>query len=396
MKIIHALLLLCCICLTVSNFAQNLVLNPGFENIDSSKERKKYCTYTKKSEHFNNQVQHWNTFSGLTPDIIIRPDTLEDCLYPIAHSGQNMIGMIMYHPGEDTGYSHDYHEVIQGKLKKPLKVGKEYKVSVWIYFDTTLGIDHLTSVYNRVTPIYPMACNNLGFIFMTIPAGEREVIRKSVVDFGMKPQVVFEEVMLTPRGKWKKLSATFIANNAYTYFMMGNFSSDFMTNVKPDDFEERFPSTGDNKTHFFKRPKRIAYYCFDDINVSLYNGEELNITEALSEENVYVFKTLNFETGKAILPEIALNELNRLVDWLSNNPIKNAEIAGHTDNVGKAVNNQLLSEKRAQSVYNYLIEQGIDADRLNFKGYGESQPKATNTSVKGRETNRRVECKIVN
>ena len=69
------------------------------------------------------------------------------------------------------------------------------------------------------------------------------------------------------------------------------------------------------------------------------------------------------------------------------------EVAGHTDSVGAESYNQSLSERRAKAVKSYLVERGIDADRLTVRGYGESEPVADNATKEGRAENRRVELR---
>ena len=71
------------------------------------------------------------------------------------------------------------------------------------------------------------------------------------------------------------------------------------------------------------------------------------------------------------------------------------EIGGHTDSRGDDQSNQLLSENRAKAVYTYLVDHGIDAARLSFAGYGETQPAHSNDTDEGRALNRRTEFKIV-
>ena len=71
------------------------------------------------------------------------------------------------------------------------------------------------------------------------------------------------------------------------------------------------------------------------------------------------------------------------------------EIGGHTDNIGSDEYNKDLSLRRAENVYYYLISKGIDEKRMSYKGYGESQPIATNETEEGRALNRRTEFKIV-
>jgi OOP family OmpA-OmpF porin len=81
---------------------------------------------------------------------------------------------------------------------------------------------------------------------------------------------------------------------------------------------------------------------------------------------------------------------------LARHPDMRVEIAGHTSSTGPAEYNQMLSERRAQSVADYLISKGLDADRFTVKGYGESEPIADNTTREGRARNRRVEMRILN
>jgi outer membrane protein OmpA-like peptidoglycan-associated protein len=71
------------------------------------------------------------------------------------------------------------------------------------------------------------------------------------------------------------------------------------------------------------------------------------------------------------------------------------EISGHTDNKGSAQYNQTLSESRSKSVVDYLISKGIAKERLEYKGYGLTQPMASNDNEEGRQLNRRTEFKIL-
>lgn len=88
-------------------------------------------------------------------------------------------------------------------------------------------------------------------------------------------------------------------------------------------------------------------------------------------------------------------ELNNLALLLTNNEGLSIEIGGHTDFTGSAEYNLVLSEKRALSVVNYLIKRGISANRLTYKGYGNTIPLSDNSSAEGRKLNRRTEAKII-
>ena len=91
----------------------------------------------------------------------------------------------------------------------------------------------------------------------------------------------------------------------------------------------------------------------------------------------------------------SITELLKLLAFMNKNPSLHIEISGHTDNVGSVEYNQNLSNKRAKSVYDYLIENGIGKDRLSFIGFGESQPINSNETDKGKAENRRTEVKIL-
>jgi outer membrane protein OmpA-like peptidoglycan-associated protein/tetratricopeptide (TPR) repeat protein len=116
------------------------------------------------------------------------------------------------------------------------------------------------------------------------------------------------------------------------------------------------------------------------------------IKDVVAEENEpIILKNILFETGSYQLKEESFFELDQLFRLLSDNSKLKIEVRGHTDNVGDDAANQLLSENRAKSVYDYLVQKGISKDRLTFVGFGESKPIASNESEIGREINRRTE-----
>lgn len=114
------------------------------------------------------------------------------------------------------------------------------------------------------------------------------------------------------------------------------------------------------------------------------------------EAKPVILKNVFFETAKADLRPESLLELNRLKKLLDENPQLRIQLNGHTDNVGADEDNLMLSEARARAVYNYLVEKGIDATRLQSKGYGETQPIDTNDTKEGRQNNRRTEFIVLN
>jgi OOP family OmpA-OmpF porin len=102
-----------------------------------------------------------------------------------------------------------------------------------------------------------------------------------------------------------------------------------------------------------------------------------------------------FDFDKADIKPEAHQLLDEVVTILKKNREMKGVIEGHTDSMGSEEYNQGLSERRAQAVEKYIEEHGIDADRYTIKGYGESNPIASNDTEEGRQENRRVELRRV-
>lgn len=112
--------------------------------------------------------------------------------------------------------------------------------------------------------------------------------------------------------------------------------------------------------------------------------------------NTITLKNVPFALNSSDLLGDAQTSLDDAVADMKKFPVLHAQVAGYTDSTGAAAYNQQLSEKRAQSVMAYLVEHGVEADRLTAKGYGEASPVASNQTAAGRAENRRVELHILN
>ena len=104
--------------------------------------------------------------------------------------------------------------------------------------------------------------------------------------------------------------------------------------------------------------------------------------------------SLTFQTNSADIQASFYSVLNSVTQVLKEFGDTNVEVTGHTDSVGSDLHNQQLSERRAQSVSNYLVAQGVNGARLHVVGYGERYPVASNDTEQGRQMNRRVEVQI--
>jgi OOP family OmpA-OmpF porin len=118
------------------------------------------------------------------------------------------------------------------------------------------------------------------------------------------------------------------------------------------------------------------------------------IREEVKQVLITAMKTVQFETDSTSLRSESKPILDQVVKVLQENPMYHLRIKGHTDNIGEEQKNQLLSENRAKSCYEYLINQGISPDRLSYAGFGKSMPIADNKKTSGRSKNRRVEFEL--
>jgi outer membrane protein OmpA-like peptidoglycan-associated protein len=125
---------------------------------------------------------------------------------------------------------------------------------------------------------------------------------------------------------------------------------------------------------------------------------KLSIELVTNYKRTYTLNNLYYEANQFKIETFkkeAIADLNSLYDTLVSKPKMKVEIAGHTDNSGESAANFHLSQRRADAIREYLIKKGIAADRILAKGYGHSQPLASNDYPEGRMFNRRTEIKII-
>jgi len=108
----------------------------------------------------------------------------------------------------------------------------------------------------------------------------------------------------------------------------------------------------------------------------------------------YAAQNIQFETGSAVIKTKSFSILDEVADILKEWTNYSVSVDGHTDSVGSEEGNQALSEKRAQAAAAYLINKGVETERVESTGYGEMKPKADNGTAAGRAQNRRVEFNL--
>lgn len=143
-------------------------------------------------------------------------------------------------------------------------------------------------------------------------------------------------------------------------------------------------------------------YLFNSINFNLpkfaeYQEIDTHIIMVKAEVgSKVVLKNIFFDVGKSELRSESIAEIEKIKELLISNPALKVQINGHTDNTGNPASNKVLSLKRATSVVDYLLTQGVSSSRLSAKGFGSERPIVSNDDeIGGREINRRTEIEII-
>ncbi|PLX04471.1 MAG: hypothetical protein C0594_09185 [Marinilabiliales bacterium] len=322
-------------------------------------------------------TKYWSMPSAASPDIFstqvdekcwtyaCSPGSIKTSAgHQIPRTGSNMVGIYTY--GMYRGS--EYHEYLQTKLKEPLIPGNRYYVEFWVCRSC----------------LVETASNNIGVFFTG-----KLINRKSTRSFYNNPQINAEEVV-TESKEWTKISGFFTAKYPHEVMIIGNFHKDADTKIRTVE--------ACNNKKLLSQDE--AYYYIDDILVRVAEKTEVdeknkvNDFSKLQKGESIILENIFFDFDEAIILKKSFPELEKLYRFLKQNQ-HIIEISGHTDNVGSKEYNKLLSEERAQAVVDYLIDKGINQERLKSRGFGSSEPIATNKDEVGRAQNRRVEIKII-
>jgi outer membrane protein OmpA-like peptidoglycan-associated protein len=253
--------------------------------------------------------------------------------------------------------------------------------------------------------------------------GETDIYRITILGDEKQPQFAFEDQPLTsiinplkeaiaePRVESRFTSAVTIlkgvVRDAQTQEPLNAVI--VITDNEKNQIVSTFQSNAKTGRYLVSLPSGRNYgiavtmegYLFFSDNVDLPKSkayQEIEKDVDLSKLEVgrkIVLRNIFYDFDKSTLRTQSIAELNRLVALMNQNPTLKIEISSHTDNVGSAAYNQRLSEARAKSVIDYLTKNGIPMERLEFKGYGFSDPIAPNETDEGRQLNRRTEFKIL-
>ncbi len=180
------------------------------------------------------------------------------------------------------------------------------------------------------------------------------------------------------QGGWKHIAVAFNKRSLKLFL-----NQDRMLNVPNLGYKPKMFSIG---AYFDKRHIKIAAIK----NIRLAKGGK-KLYDRIMADGKFVTRGILFDVNKSIVKPNSMGVINKIVKVMKKHPNLKFRIEGHTDSDGNNAFNQKLSEERAKAVMDLLISNGIDASRLEFKGYGESKPVDSNATPEGKANNRRVE-----
>jgi outer membrane protein OmpA-like peptidoglycan-associated protein len=350
--------------------AQNLVVNPGFEQLKPG-----IAAITESGSI--NSVVGWSSPNLGEPEVFGSNSTgnVYDSYgdsWNFKAKGGKMVGAINVL---------ETREYLQGTLSQPLTVGKKYHFWFYVHYHCS-------------------GANNIGIAFLPSPAN-----LKSDGVLKLTPVAVQKEVAEYSKTEiWALVRDSFIAYQPYQNFIIGNFSSDSETKTKGginhffayvddiavvESFDQTTPMPGT-----VSKEKEAEKWTKNAAKVEAMTKNPSAVIDEKNEGAV-TLSNLEFKANSAELLPASLDEIDNIVAQMKRKATLKIEITGHTSSEGEADFNQKLSEQRAKTVRNELLKRGIPAERVIAQGKGESEPLVPETDEASRAKNRRVEFKVI-
>lgn len=384
-------LLLILIFSPIVSSSQNLIPNPGFEDLFINEEFQWIQPI--------NQYYHWER---------------DEAGLGFAHEGEFFNGICMYN-WHDCEYLHI-------KLLQPLEADSTYHLSMWYRLANFKAKGH-------------QYLSKIGWYF-----GDQPKDTRHLQIFNESPQASFQIPDSVKKTDWNQASTTYTATGNESFVTIGYFPSLFWNEEEQNEYTSDEDSTlialANKSKGKQKRSKKKNKYKEKDLaEFRKLINEKYKIEQAVMkpvsvegnftlrfyfddfciakidslgtfdcapqyqageivEGQKFRLNRIYFESGQATLLDSSFYELDRLVFFLGLKPEINIKIIGHTDDEGDDRDNLILSRDRASAVREYLISKDIDPSRLTSDGMGESQPIAENDTEEGKQINRRVEFEI--
>ena len=315
----------------------------------------------------------WNTPINLGPTI----NTKYEEQTPFIHSdGQTLYFSSFGHPGMGSADIFYCRKDSIGKWSTPINLG--YPINTKNEENSfTVSLDGKHVYYSSEKG---KEKGDLDLFYFDLPEGARPI------------PVTYLNGIITNITSGDFLNAEVQLIDLETGNSINSFSSDATTG-------EYLISIASGKNYALNVSKNGFLFRSENFSLADHNPSEpykldIKLQPVKTGESV-VLKNIFFETGSADLKKESTVELNKLVSLLKENQNLKIEISGHTDNVGGEKENLALSENRAKAVYDFLVNAGIAATKLSYKGYGETRPISLNDTEEGRATNRRTEFTVI-
>ena len=345
---------------TPLSYAQNL-LDTNFENricdSDTSVSESQRI-YTPGDSCFLN---NWKSLVGTNPHLVERDTEL---IFAINFGKRTLV---------DSLYKL-YRDYLQGEFDAPLEKG------VWYIFSAEIMASPSSTVGISDFEVF------LGY-------KDLDSILSPYWNKGIEPQIKNKD-LVTPaayfayKKEWRSFERYFKAKGGETYLVIGNF------------LNTPFPYCNISKKDWDKKTGNLpdAMYWMRNVKLTKLPPPEnyINkIPESIKTGDKLTLSTIKFEVNKSVIQKTSYDEVEELAALLQS---KGAEvhIIGHTDSAGEEVHNLKLSEQRAVSLKNLLMDFGVSAQQITTEGKGETTPVADNATPEGRAQNRRVEIKVLN
>ncbi len=371
MKIIKFIILF----LPIQLISQNLILNPSFES----------SACAEFIGAFGSRTSEWSSPTFGTTDLF-NPCATGNTGVPVNFNGNQAAKFGEQYAGCYFYSKNNYREYIQGKFSSSLEKDKKYKVS--FYLNLAENSD--------------FAIKSIGFLLTKKKfkvATHQNLSKKILRKLNIERDSVYNidnDYFLDNTKEWIYVSKEIIATGGEKFITIGNFASNALT-PKSQVLDVLV--------------NRMSYYYIDMIDVVpsenlRHMDEDLDIQKdvevvkvdeklLIEADSTIVFENVTFNFNSSKLSNQAVEILNAVYEYLILNDNIKVQIKGHTDNIGSAKFNQLLSENRVASVARYLTNLGLNETRILRLGYGNSRPISTNKTDQGRLLNRRVEFKMI-
>jgi outer membrane protein OmpA-like peptidoglycan-associated protein len=371
----------------LSILGQNLVVNPSFEiPADSNRLIMPGEYNVSRAKGWTMPTKAQATLYSSIPTIATLNRAMSKWKF-MAKDGNNVVGITTY--GVIAENKKELREYVQGALNQPLTVGKKYYVTYNVHFHCE-------------------GTGNIGVYFST-----KQLKTDSSSRLPLYPQVNHKK--LIPYGKdWVEVRDSFVAREAYTHFTIGNFFANNETFIESNKLNYH-KAYLDNIVIEEQQDSKMASKLLDmmventtstpsatntqntstPMNAGSVSSTNTNTIPTVLKGEILVLDKVWFQFNASDLQTESSAQLNKLVLLMQKRPNMKILVKGHTSSEGGDDYNMKLSETRAQSVKQYLISQGIVSERIASKGFGETQPVATNDTEDGRQRNRRVEFEIM-